>query len=115
MARATIESIAVERPDPTPARPQGLCLDKGYDYDEVRDLLDEFGFTAHIRARGEEARALKEEAGFKARRWVVERTHSWMNRCRRVLIRWDKKACNYLGFLHLVCAYITYRQSGLLR
>ena len=62
MARATIESIAVERPDPTPDTPQGLCLDKGYDYDEVRDLLEEFGFTAHIRARGEEAKALKQEA-----------------------------------------------------
>jgi putative transposase len=76
LVRATIESIAVERPDPTSERPQGLCLDKGYDYNEVRDLLEEFGFTAHIRARGEEAKALKEETGFKARRWVVERTHS---------------------------------------
>jgi transposase len=114
MTRATIESIAVERPDATPEAPQGLCLDKGDDYDEVRALLDEFGFTAHIRARGEEAKALKEEAGFKARRWVVERTHSWMNRFRRVLMRGDKKGRNYLGFLHLVCAYITYKQAGLL-
>ena len=114
LTRETIESIAVERPDVTPDAPQGMCLDKGYDYDEVRDLLDEFGFTAHIRARGEEAQALKHEVGFKARRWVVERTHSWMNRFRRVLIRWDKKACNYIAFLHLACAYITYRQAGLL-
>jgi putative transposase len=114
MARETIENIAVERPDATADAPQGLCLDKGYDYNEVRALLEEFGFTAHIRARGEEAQALKHEVGFKARRWVVERTHSWMNRFRRVLIRWDKKACNYLGFLHLVCAYITYRHAGLL-
>ena len=114
LTRETIESIAVERPEVTPEAPQGMCLDKGYDYDEVRALLDEFGFTAHIRARGEEAQALKHEAGFKARRWVVERTHSWMNRFRRVLIRWDKKVRNYLGFLHLACAYITYRQSGLL-
>lgn len=115
MARETIATIAVERPEATADAPQGLCLDKGYDYDEVRELLDEFGFTAHIRARGEEAQALKHEAGFKARRWVVERTHSWMNRFRRVRIRWDKKVHNYLGFLHLACAYITYRQSGLLR
>lgn len=43
---------------------------------EVRDLVAEFGCTAHIRACGEEAKALKQEAGFKARRWVVERTHS---------------------------------------
>ena len=114
MARAPIESIPVERPEPRPATPQGLCLDKGYDDDAVRELLAEFGFTAHIRARGEEAKALKQEAGFKARRWVVERTHSGMNRFRRILIRWDKKACNYMGFLHLACAYITYKQSGLL-
>jgi putative transposase len=112
--RETIESIAVERPDTTPDAPQGIGLDKGYDYDEVRDWLDECGGTAPIRARGEEAQALKHEAGFKARRWVVERTHSWMNRFRRVLIRWDKKVCNYLGLLHLACAYITYRQAGLL-
>jgi putative transposase len=114
MVRETMESIPVKRPAPTPATPQGMCLDKGYDYDEVRDLLAEFGFTAHIRARGEEAKALQQDAGFRARRWVVERTHSWMNRFRRVLIRWDKKGSNYLGFLHLACAYITYRQSGLL-
>jgi putative transposase len=61
-----------------------MCLDKGYDYDEVRDLWDEFRFTALIRARGEEAHALKHEAGFTARQWVVERTHSGMNRFRRV-------------------------------
>ena len=114
LTRATIESIAVERPDATPDAPQGMCLDKGYDDDEVRDVLDEFGCTAHIRARGEEAQALKHEAGCKARWWVVERTHSWMHRFRRVRIRWDKKVCNYLGFLHLACAYITYRQAGLL-
>ena len=49
-----------------------MCLDKGYDYDEIREILKEFGFTAHIRARGEEAQAIKREAGYKARRWVVE-------------------------------------------
>ena len=46
--------------------------------------------------------------------WVVERTHSWMNRFRRILIRWEKKVENYFGLLHLVCAWITYRCSGLL-
>jgi hypothetical protein len=53
-----------------------MCLDKGYDYEEVRQTLVEFGFTAHIRKRGEEAKAIKEQAGFKARRWVVENTQS---------------------------------------
>jgi putative transposase len=114
MAEETITSIPVERPVPTLEQPQGMCLDKGYDYDEVRALLAEFGFTAHIRGRGEEAQAIQREVGYKARRWVVERTHSWMNRFRRLLVRWDKKVRNYLAFLHLACAYLTYRQSGLL-
>lgn len=114
LARATIESIPIRRPKPTKRDPQGLCLDKGYDYNEVRELAVEFGYTPHIRARGEEAQAIKHEVGFKARRWVVERTHSWMNRFRRILIRWEKKLENYLGLLHLVCAWITYRAADLL-
>jgi transposase len=97
----------------TAKQPQGVCLDKGYDYTEVRDTLAVFGFTAHIRARGEEAQGLKRQAGFKARRWVVERTHSWMNRFRRILIRWDKKVENYLAFLHFACALIAFRAAGL--
>jgi len=114
LARATLESIPVERPAPDSATPQGLCLDKGYDYDEVRELAQEFGYTAHIRGRGEEAQALKRDVRRKARRWVVERTHSWLNRFRRILIRWEKKAENYVGLLHLACALITYRRAGLL-
>ena len=87
------------------------CIHTGYD--SVRDLVQAFGYTAHIQARGEEAQAIKRQAGFKARRWGVERTHRWMNRFRRLLTRWEKKAENYLGLLHLVCAVITYRCSGL--
>ena len=114
LVRMTIDNIAVNRPKPTREQPQGMCMDKGYDYEEVRETVREFGFTAHIRSRGEEAQALKREAGFKARRWVVERAHSWMNRFRRVLIRWDKSAANYLAFLHFACALIAFRAAGLL-
>ena len=114
LTRETIESIPVPRPEPTAEQDQGMCLDKGYDYDEVRELLEEFGFTAHIRARGEEAKALKRKAGVKARRWVVERTHSWMNRFRGILIRWSKKPENYIAMLHFALAIITYRCAGLI-
>lgn len=114
LVEATLESIPIHRDLPEAGEEQGLCLDKGYDYDDIRELVAEFAFTAHIRARGEEAQAIKQEAGYRARRWVVERTHSWMNRFRSVLIRWDKKVENYLGLLHLACAFITYRATGLL-
>jgi hypothetical protein len=57
LVRATIEGLILERPEPTKGQPQGMCLDAGYDYEEVREILREFGFTAHIRPRGEEAKA----------------------------------------------------------
>ena len=113
LVEATLGSIPVERPEPTPAGPQGMCLDKGYDYQAVRETLEEFGFTAHIKARGEEAKEIKKRAGYKARRWVVERTHSWINRFRGVLIRWNKKPENYIAMLHFAFAIIAYRASGL--
>ncbi len=114
LVRSTLERIMTKRPMPTQAKPQGLCLDKGYDYDEVRAIVKEFGFTAHIRARGEEAKAIKHEARFKARRWVVERTHSWMNRFRRILVRWEKLPETFIAMLHFACGIITWRATGLL-
>lgn len=113
LARRTIAAIVPRRPRPTKRNPQGMCLDKGYDYGEVRELLREFGFTAHIRTRGEEAKALKRHVGARARRWVVERTHSWLNRFRAVLIRWCKKPENFLATLRFALAVITYRAAGL--
>jgi transposase len=115
LVKATLESIPVERPEPSPEAPQGLCLDKGYDFDEVRALARTFGFTAHIRTRGEEAKAIKQEAGFRARRWVVERAHSWMNRFRGVLIRWAKRVDTYLAMLHFACALITWKKVTSMR
>jgi transposase len=89
LVRATIERIVVERPEPSEEQLQGMCLDKGYDYDQVPEILAEFGFTAHIRSRGEESKELAQEAGKRVRRWIVERSHSWMNRSRRILMHWE--------------------------
>lgn len=111
LARETLESIPLRRPRPKKHRPQGLCLDKGYDYAEIDALVDEFRFTGHIARRGQQQRKVKRTAGSKARRWVVERTHSWMNRFRRILIRWEKRADTYIAMLHLSFALITWRAS----
>ena len=113
MVQETLASIPIERPEPARKQPQGMCMDKGYDYDEVRETVAEFGFTAHIVARGEEAKKIKRQAGYKARRWVVEGTHSWINRFRGILIRWNKKAENYIAMLHLAFAIIAFRSVGL--
>lgn len=113
LVEATLSSVPVERPAASADEPQGMCMDKGYDYDEVREVLAEFGFTAHIRSRGEEAQGAKRKARRRARRWVVERTHSWMNRFRGILIRWEKKPENYFAMCHFAFALIAYRCSGL--
>jgi transposase len=110
----TVDSIPVRRPRPKPYHRQGMCLDKGYDYPIVRSLAQFFGFTLHLRTRGEEARLLRRRLLHRARRWVVERTHSWMNRFRGILIRWSKTAESYLALLHLACGVITWRAAGLL-
>ena len=113
MVEETLERIPVEVPEPSAEAKQHLCLDKGYAYDEVRETVQEFGFTAHIPPKGKEAQQVKRKARHKARRWVVERTHSWMNRFRGILIRWSKKPENYIAMLHFVLALITYRATGL--
>jgi len=109
LVEGTLQSILVERPRVTRKNPQNMCMDKGYDYPDTRQLVKQWGYTAHIKARGEEVEEKKKVPGFRARRWVVERTHSWMNRFRRLLVRWEKKVANYLAMLHFACALITFR------
>ena len=115
MARETLENLQAKRPKATKKKKHNMCLDKGYDFDEVRALVKDFGYTAHIPKRGTDTQKIKKNTRKKARRWVVERTHSWMNRFRGLLIRWSKKPENYIALLHLVCALITWRSTGLLR
>ena len=110
MAGAMLDAVVL-RSSRGPRRPTNLCLDKGYDYASTRAVARRLRLTLHLRTRGEEVRAKRR--GPKARRWVVERTHSWLNRFRRLLVRWEKKATNYAAMLHLACATIVAGQTGL--
>jgi putative transposase len=107
---ATLDGVVLARPQPTADAPQHLCLDKGYDYDAVRVEVAARGYLAHIRTRREEQHERRLHPGAVARRWVVERTHSWMNRARRLLVRWEKKRENYLAFVHLACAQLIFNK-----
>jgi len=113
LVEETLASIPVKRPKPK-EKIQHLCLDKGYDYDSVRTTVARRGYRAHLRTRGEERRSKRADPRYRARRWVCERTHSWINRFRRLLVRWEKKAQNYLAFLHFACAYICLKRAGIL-
>jgi putative transposase len=84
LLKATIEAIVVERPEPTPERPQHLSLDKGYDNETGERAAVEAKYTPHIRRIGEEKRSCDRSKGHKPRRWVVERTFAWLGRYRRL-------------------------------
>jgi putative transposase len=107
----TLDSIPIERPGPTAEQPQGLSLDRGYDSPPIRALAIKRGYTPHIRARGEEIELKARTPGWRARRWVVEATHSWLNRNRGILIRWCKKDRNHLALLQLACGLIAFKKA----
>jgi transposase len=107
----TLDAIVVERPAPTPEKPQNLCLDKGYDNAPSRAVARERGYTTHIRRIGQEKKDERGEKTHPARRWVVERTFSWLLRWRGILNRWEKKPQNYLATLKLACALLWIRRA----
>ena len=106
----TIEAVAVERPKPTEEAPQRLCLDKGFDNPTGHQTVAKHNCTPHIRRIGEEKLDENKEKRHPARRWVAERTLAWLSKCRAILVRYDKKAQNYLALIKLACALIWYRR-----
>jgi putative transposase len=113
-AAGTLDRIVVERPDSTCGVKERICVDAGYDYRDIAWLFHRRGYEPHIRHRGEEAReAHRTTRRHPARRWVVERDHSWLNRFRRLLIRWEKKIWNYQALVHFACAITVYRLTVL--
>jgi putative transposase len=104
-----LEAVVVEPPDPR-AHEQHLCLDKAFDGAPSEATARVFGYEPHIRRIGEEKKDRRGRRTKKARRWVVERTISWLNRCRGIIIRYEKKAENYLAAVQLACALLWYRR-----
>jgi putative transposase len=100
----------VARRPPRSALVQHLCLDLGYDDEGSRHEAARRGYVVHIRGRREEVQE-RRRGRKRARRWVVERTHAWLNRSRRLLVRWERKVANYAAFLHLACALICLRAA----
>ena len=88
-----------------------MCLDRGYDYPVVRKLAADEGFVAHIASRGDELARKVRDPTWRARRWVVEACHSWMNRNRSLLIRWSKKPENHLALMHLAAGLFAFKKA----
>ena len=113
LLQETLDSIPEECPLAPANIEQGLWLDKGYDYDAIHGQVRDNGYVPHIIPRDAERELLTTIPGYRARRWPVERTISWQNRFRRILVRWEKKVENYTAMVHLACAFIAFKHAKL--
>jgi len=105
-----LDGLIVARPEACPQHPQGLCADKGYDYLSARQAITDRHYTPHVRSRGEERAERAANPGYRARRWVVEACHSWLNRFRKILVRYEKTDASYEALLRLACAIVVWRR-----
>jgi transposase len=105
-----LDEIVIERPKGR----QHLCADKGYSGDPAQLAIKERKYIPHIKQRGQEIQEKKTNPRFKARRWVVEVTHSWFNRFRKLLVRYEKFTETYEALLHMAAAMIAFRKAGVI-
>jgi putative transposase len=105
-----LDGIVATRPRPTRKKPQHLCEDKGYDYPECREQALVRGYIPHIPRKGTDPSQVPPgEKRHPARRWVVERTHSWQNCLRKLRTRWEKKTENWEALWHFANCLTVYR------
>ena len=108
---ATLDRVVRPRPAPTSRKSQRLCADAGYKGAPARQAAENRHYRPHIKQRREEAEAKRTVPGYRARRWVVERTHSWLNRYRKLLVSFEKTEESYVALLTLAAAMICWRQT----
>jgi putative transposase len=99
---AVLDAIIIPLPD---GKERFLYADKGYDGESAQETIRTHGYTPRVsrkkRRRGRPP---------KNRRWVVEVTHSWFNRFRKLLVRYEKLIDSYEALIHLAAAIICWRK-----
>lgn len=110
---AVLDGIMVDRPRPPQRRHKHLCADAGYTGAPAHKTIEAHGYIPHVKGRGQEAKEKRRNPEKKARRWVVEVAHSWFNRFRKLLVRYEKLERSFLGLNHLAAAIIAFRKVRL--
>jgi len=105
-----LDAIMVDRLSPPISRHKQVCADAGYTGAPALKIIEEHGYIPHVKGRGQEAKELKHSPEKKARRWVVEVAHSWFNRFRKLLIRYEKLDRSFLVLNHLAASIIALRK-----
>ncbi len=108
----TLAGVVVQRPEVTTwDNQQYLCLDAGYVGYPVSRIARRHGYYLRVKSRAEERLLKHRYPDSKPRRWVVERTHSWLNRYRKLLVSFEKTEASYTALLQLAAALIWWRQT----
>jgi transposase len=110
---AVLDAIVINRPSPPERRSKHLCADAGYTGAPALTVIEEHGYIPHVKGRGQEAVELKPTPEKKARRWIVEVAHSWFNRFRKLLVRYEKLDRSYLALNHLAASNMAFRKIKL--
>ena len=108
-----LEAVVVERKAPTLRRSKHLCADAGYRGRQALHVMQEHGYIPHLVDRRQERDAKRRDPAKKARRWVVEVCHSWFNRFRKLLVRYEKLERSFVALNHLAAAIIAFRKVPL--
>lgn len=108
-----LSSIMIKRKTPPKRRSKHLCLDAGYKGAPALKIVESHGYIAHVVSRSKEKEAKQRHPAKKARRWVVEVCHSWFNRFRKLLVRYEKLERSFLALNHLAAGIIAFRKVRL--
>lgn len=104
-----LHNLPIVRPQPRADHPHHICLDAAYDNESTRKTLCLEHYVGHIAPKEGRPENAPQPAEGKARRWVVERSHAWFDRFRRLVNNGEKTVESRYAFLCLACALIAYR------
>jgi len=108
-----LDAIAVKRLRPSHRRSKHVCADAGYRSADNLRTIEAHGYIPHVVDRRQEADSKRRDPKKKARRWVVEVCHSWFNRFRKLLVRYEKLDRSFVALNHLAAAIIAFRKVPL--
>ncbi len=112
----TLDAVKVKRcrgKRRRPHKPERLIADRGYDSNGARSLLVKREIEPIIPARSNNQVATHQDGRrlrrYK-RRWIIERTNSWLQNFRRLVVRYERKVKNFEALVHLACALVTLKK-----
>ena len=108
-----LAAIMVKRPQPSTRRSKHLCADAGYRSRATAGIIESHGYIPHVVDRRQERERKKRDPNKKARRWVVEVCHSWFNRFRKLLVRYEKLERSFVALNQIAAAIIAFRKVPL--